>query len=39
MKRVVLLSGYIFENQGCEVVLDGTRVTEFWLVAEVFKKD
>lgn len=43
MKRVVLLSGHNFENQGCEVVLDGTRVTEFnlttWLVAEVFKRE
>ncbi|MCJ8343611.1 MAG: hypothetical protein MJH09_12340 [Cetobacterium sp.] len=43
MKRVVLLAGHNFENQGYEVVLDGTRVTEFnlttWLVAEGFKRE
>lgn len=43
MKRVVLLAGHNFQDQGCQVKLDGAVITEFnlttWLVAEVFKKE
>lgn len=43
MKRVILLAGHNFKNQGCEIKLENTLVTEFnlttWLVAEVFKRE
>lgn len=43
MKRVILLAGHNFKDQGCQVKLGNTVVTEFnlttWLVAEVFKKE
>ena len=41
--RVVLLAGHNFKDQGCQVKLGNTVVTEFnlttWLVAEIFKKE
>ncbi|MGL5936749.1 MAG: N-acetylmuramoyl-L-alanine amidase [Cetobacterium sp.] len=43
MKRVVLLAGHNFQDQGCQVKIDGSVITEFnlttWLVSEVFKKE
>lgn len=43
MKRVILLAGHNFKDQGCQVKLGTTTVTEFnlttWLVAEIFKKE
>ncbi|MGL6169157.1 MAG: N-acetylmuramoyl-L-alanine amidase [Fusobacteriaceae bacterium] len=43
MKRVVLLSGHNFKDQGCQVKLEETLITEFdltnWLVAKIFEKE
>ena len=43
MKRVILLAGHNFKDQGCQVKVGNTIVTEFnlttWLVAEIFKKE
>lgn len=43
MRRVILLAGHNFKDQGCQVKVGNTIVTEFnlttWLVAEIFKKE
>lgn len=43
MKRVILLAGHNFKDQGCQVKVENMIVTEFnlttWLVAEIFKKE